>query len=82
MAHLTLQLGGSVIVPFQAPQGVIHARRSAMNARRLRWKALREAAAVGEGIDAVFCAIRLTQAQTLHPVFSQSAAASREGVSE
>ena len=45
MAHLTLQLGGSVVVPFGAPWGVTEARRERVSVRRLRWKALSEAAA-------------------------------------
>lgn len=82
MAHLTLQLGGSVVVPFGAPQGVSRPRRRAVSARRLRWKALWEAALVAESADAVFCAIRLQHAQALHPMFSQAAAEARQGVSE
>ena len=82
MAHLTLQLGASVAVPFRAPQGMIAGCCTRARARRLRWKALREAAAVGEGADAVFCAIRRPQPHVGVPFTLRDTAPALEGVSQ
>lgn len=81
MAHLTLELGGSVVVPFGAPRGATRQRQRTVNVRRLRWKALREAAAA-EGVEGVFCAISLRQAQALRLIFLQLADTTREEVRE
>jgi len=82
MAHLTLQLGGSVVVPFGTPWGVIKARRGAVSVRRLRWKALSEAAAVAESAEAVFCAVRIPHPKTQHPLLTEAAPGPRQGVLE
>ena len=73
MAHLTLQLGGSVVVPFGAPWGASEARRERVSVRRLRWKALSEAAAVAESAEAVFCAVRIAHPRTQHPFLIRAA---------
>ena len=82
MAHLILQLGGSVVVPFRAPQGTLAPRARDASARRLRWRALLEAAEVAESVDAVFCAMRLAQGRVLHPLFGRDGGAARKGVSQ
>jgi len=81
MAHLTLELGGSVVVPFGAAHGADRQHQRTANTRRLRWKALREAA-TAEGNEGVFCAIALRQAQSLRPIILQLADTTRDGVRE
>lgn len=80
MAHLTIQLGSSVVVPFAATRVAIRPRRRSSNANRVRCQALREAAAVADGIESVFCAIQLQEAKALRPIFMQLRAAAHEGV--
>jgi hypothetical protein len=48
MAHLTIQLGASIVIPFQTPAGCGDRRCKRMTGTRLRWHALREAAVVSE----------------------------------
>ena len=82
MAHLTLQLGASVVVPFPAPPGSMAARRDRATTRRLRWKALLEAASVGEDDDAAVCTIRRPYPQIGVPLTPRAIAQAREGVSQ
>jgi len=72
MAHLTIHLGGSVVVPFRFPPRLVSQSRGEFSARGVRWKALREAASVAEGPD-VICAMRLPRS---------ARAAPRKGVSK
>ena len=80
MAHLTIQLGSSVVVPFGGTSLAMRSRRGSGNACRVRWKALREAAAAADGVDSVFCAIQLREAKAMRPIITQSSTAAHEGV--
>ena len=53
MAHLTIHLGGSVVVPFRFPTGLVSHCRGEFSARGVRWKALREAATTAVDFDVV-----------------------------
>lgn len=80
MAHLTIQLGSSVVVPFGATRLAVRPRRRSGNACQVRWKALREAAAAADGVDSVFCAIQLREAKAMRPIVMQGGTPPREGV--
>ena len=53
MAHLMIHLGGSAVVPFRFPLGLVSQSRGEFSARGVRWKALREAATTAEYFDVV-----------------------------
>jgi hypothetical protein len=83
MAHLTLQLGASVVVPFHAPRGFTAPRRHVkLNTIRLRWRALREAAEAAEGIDALRCATSIPSGHGLDTSIIRSSTSTQKGVSE
>lgn len=61
MAHLTIQIGASIVIPFQTPPGWGNRRRKQGTGTRLRWHALREAAVVSGNLSKIGRAISLPQ---------------------
>jgi hypothetical protein len=61
MAHLTIQIGASIVIPFRTPPGWGNRRRKQRTGTRLRWHALREAAVVSGNLTKIGRAISLPQ---------------------
>jgi hypothetical protein len=77
MAHLTIQIGASIVIPFRTPPGWGNRRSKLRTGTRLRWHALREAAVVSGNLSKIGRTISLPQFGYDDAVFRRASAPKR-----